>query len=129
MDEGEVKQLAKGWLEARGFKVKPEPSAPIDSENRELALDFHAYREKPPEIVWVECKGDVGLSQLLEGFVRTEFCTHYGGGLGLLALPTCGRKRLLKFGDFLSHSLEKVALLDAEEGEVYKLDGEKYVCP
>lgn len=126
MDEDAVKKLTREWQEARGYTVKPEPSAPIESEEHELFLDFHAYRGEEPEILWIECKGDVSLSELLEGFIRMELCVHYGGGLGLLAVPTKSRRRLLKFKDFLGHSIEKVALLDAEEGKVFKLDGGKY---
>lgn len=122
MREDEVKKLAREWLEAQGYTVKPEPPAPIDSEERELALDFHAYRDKEPEIIWVECKGDVNLSELLEGFVRVEFCIHYGGGLGLLAVPSRAKRILLKYKDFLKQAESTVAILDVEESKIYKLN-------
>lgn len=120
MREEEVKKLAKKWLEAQGYKVRPETPAPIDNEDRELALDFYAYRDAKPEVLWVEAKGDVNLSQLLEGFVRTELCVHYGGGLGLLALSTSSRRKLMKYEDFLKHSVETIALLDVQEGKIFK---------
>lgn len=123
MREDKVKELAREWLEAQGYRVKPEPPAPVETEERELALDFHAYRDKEPEILWVECKGDVNLSELLEGFVRLEFCVYYGGGLGFLALPSDARRRLLKFNEFLKHSMATIAILDVEEGKIFKLDG------
>lgn len=123
MREDEVKKLAREWFESQGYTVRPEPPAPVESEERELALDFHAYRDREPEILWVECKGDVNLSELLEGFVRVEFCVYHGGGLGLLTLPSSARRRLLKHADFLRHSVATVAILDVEARKVFKLDG------
>jgi len=121
MQEPKVKQLTIEWLRANGYNIRPEPPAPIDEENRELVLDFYAYRETEPEVLWIEAKGDVGVSQFLEGFVRTELCVHYGGGLGLLALSTEGCNRLLKYSGFLEHSVEKIAVLDVEKKVVYDL--------
>lgn len=120
MREKEVKKLAKEWLKAQGYKVRPEPPAPANNNERELALDFYAYRRTEPEVLWIEAKGDVNLSQLLGGFIRTELCVYYGGGLGLLALSTSSRRKLMKYEDFLKQSGETIALLDVQEGKVFK---------
>jgi hypothetical protein len=103
MDEPEVKRLARAWLETAGFKVTPEPAVP--DTNRDVLLDFYGWKAgNPPEIVWVEAKGDVGISDLLEGFIRTEFACHQGGGHGILAVPREQAERLAKYSDFLSQA-------------------------
>jgi len=120
MNEDEVKRLARVWLEDQGYRVKSDPPAPLNNDKPEVLLDLFAYRDAEPEIFWVECKGDANLSELLEGFIRTELCTHYGGGLGLLAVPSLSARKLMRIKDFLARSVEKVALLDVEKGEVIK---------
>jgi hypothetical protein len=103
MDEPKVKAAARAWLEAQGFKVKPEPAVP--DTDREVILDFFAWRAgDPPEIVWVECKGDVNLSDLIEGFARTEFACHMGGGRGILAAPQEQVAQMLKYSGFFSQA-------------------------
>lgn len=76
-----------------------------DDTNRDVLLDFYGWKAgNPPEIVWVEAKGDVGISDLLEGFIRTEFACHQGGGHGILAVPREQAERLAKYSDFLSQA-------------------------
>jgi hypothetical protein len=124
MNEDKVRELATKWLEGQGYKVKPDPPAPLDSEKPEVLLDLYAYRNTEPEVYWLECKGDVNLSELLEGFIRTELCVHYGGGLGLLAVPSLSARKLMRIKDFLGRSFEKIALLDVEKGKILKFEAE-----
>jgi len=120
MEEPEASSLTHKWLEDGGFKVTPEVG--VSGTEREVILDYYGYREDPePEILWVECKGDVSLSQLLEGFVRTEFAVHYGGGVGMLACPTKATEKLLNHRDFLKQAEGVISLLNIEKMETHQL--------
>lgn len=117
MDEEEAKQRTKEWLEKEGYKVHQEVSI---CENREVILDFYAYKDSP-FILWVEVKGDVSLSQLLEGFIRVELATYLGGGQGLLAVPHKATQRLLQHRRFLSQAEKVIAILDVEREQTHHL--------
>lgn len=137
MNEGEVKELAKKWLEKQGFKVREEVAI---GENREVVLDFFSYSDAShqlilhqplfphatsgqiaphPIILWVECKGDENLSQLLEGFIRVEFAIFDRGGLGILAIPHNATEKLLKYKNFLKNNA--IALLNVESNQILSL--------
>jgi len=78
LNEDQVKRLTQDWLRKNGYVIKQEVG--VLGTNREVILDFYAYRDKngDPEIIWVEAKGDVNLSELLEGFIRVTL-----GSLGI----------------------------------------------
>jgi hypothetical protein len=143
MNEGEVKNKTERWLKNQGFKVKREVAV---AENRELIMDFYAYRDgdaphsfvstqplqtalfpttSSPIILWVECKGDQNLSGLLEGFIRLELAVWLGGGLGMLAAPHTATEKLLRYRTFLSQAENVIALLDAQKQEIHKLKPQK----
>ena len=120
MDEDQVKLLTQRWLKKRGYEVKQEVG--VGGIEREVILDFYGYREvNEPEILWVECKGDQNLSELLEGFIRVEFAVHYGGGTGVLAIPTEAATKIFKYGDFLKQATGIIEILDVEKGTAHRL--------
>jgi len=120
MNEDRVKYLVQKYFEKQGWKVKPEIA--VGGINREVILDFWLYKEEAePKIMWVECKGDESLSQLLEGFIRTEFAVFYGGGLGILAVPHEATQKLLKYSDFIKQAKEVIQLLDVETNTLHQL--------
>lgn len=108
MDEDEVKRRTRAWLESQGYKVTEEIG--VSGTERQVILDFYGYREQQsePQIIWVECKGDQNLSELLEGWVRLEFGVFYGGGKAILAVPKDAAERLLKHEEFLKGSTIKI---------------------
>ena len=114
MNEPEVKKLTCKWLERQNYKVQKEIGVP--NSNGEVILDFYGYRETNgvPEIVWCECKGDVILSKLLEGFIRLEFGVHYGGGTGILAVPSRAKNNLEPFHNFLKQAENTIRILNVE---------------
>lgn len=114
MNEEEVKRRVKRWLEESQYTVHEEVG--VSGTNREIVLDFYGYKDSP-SILWVECKGDQSLSELLEGFIRTEFAVFSGGGRGILATPKNARKKLLKYEKFLKGS--SVQVLDVESYQLY----------
>lgn len=112
MEEPEASTLTRRWLEEKGYKLKAEVGIP--HTEREVVLDYHAYRDNPePEILWIEVKGNVSISQLLEGYIRTEMAVFYGGGKGILAAPHEATQKLLKYRNFLK-SDGTIAILDIE---------------
>jgi hypothetical protein len=138
MDEKEVKKRTEQWLKSQGFKIKREIAV---AENRELIMDFYAYRDGDashsfvspplqtalfpitslPIILWVECKGDQNLSELLEGFIRLELAVYLGGGLGILAVPNKATQKLLNYKDFLRQAESVIAILNVESSKLYRL--------
>jgi hypothetical protein len=84
-------------LESEGWKVKPEVAV-VDSD-RNVVLDFYAFKEGP-QILWIECKGNVNLSELIEGFARLEFALFYGGGKGLFCAPVKQIRLMEEFGEY-----------------------------
>jgi hypothetical protein len=139
MDEKEVKRRTEQWLKNQGFKVKREVAV---AEDRELIMDFYAYCDGDasflttsflapspptgsfltrPTILWVECKGDQNLSELLEGFIRLELAVYLGGGLGILAVPNKATQKLLNYKDFLRQAENVIAILNVESSKLYRL--------
>ena len=110
MEEKEVKGITKQYFEKQGYKVTKEPKV-----SEEVRLDLYAFKyvergqgtignktKVRPDVIWIECKGDVGFSTVLEGLIRTAFATYVNGGRGILTLP---RKQYLimeKYRDFLN---------------------------
>ncbi|MCL4518347.1 MAG: hypothetical protein M1587_04035 [Thaumarchaeota archaeon] len=100
--EDKIKTEIRSKLEEQGFKVKPEVAAA--NSDRNVILDFYAFKEpkldEAPEILWVECKGDVNLSELIEGFARLEFALFFSGGKGLFVAPEKQIELMQEFEDF-----------------------------
>ena len=109
MEEKEVKKITKKYLEKQGYKVTEEPKV-----SEEVRLDLYAfkYTEKRqgtidnetkarPNAIWIECKGDVGFSMVLEGLIRTAFAIHVNGGKGMLTLPKKQYSIMKKYRSFL----------------------------
>lgn len=123
MEESAVKEQARKWLDSQGYEVTCEVG--VSGTQREVILDLYGYREKgsEPQIIWVECKGDQNLSQLLEGWIRVEFAVFLGGGKGVLAVPHKACKKLLTYRIFLSQD-ENIKLFDVETQQMYRLNRE-----
>ena len=121
MDEPEVSALTLKWLEERGYTVKTEVG--VSGTEREVILDYFAFTENAgtPEILWIECKGDVSLSMLLEGFIRTEFAIFLGGGKGILSCPTNAIQKLLKYKNFLEQAKDVIKILDIEKNILHQM--------
>ena len=114
MEESQVSEIVKRHFSQQGYKIHPE--VPVGGINREIILDFYCYKDtNPPSILWVECKGDVGTSQLLEGFIRLELAIFYGGGKGVLAIPNYAYHKLMKHRDFLRQAEEVIRVLNVEK--------------
>jgi hypothetical protein len=122
MDEDEVKQKTLKWLKSKDFLVKSEVG--VSGIDRDVILDFYAYREKQgkPQILWVEAKGDVPLSQLLEGFIRLEFGVFYGGGQGILAVSHKATQKLLEHKEFLKQAEDVIGILDVQNNRIVELN-------
>lgn len=117
MTENEVNIVSKQWLENNGYKYKGILNAkpkgnydigygqvpvPTDS-NSQILIDHQGVNDKDKSIIWIEAKGsDVGMSQLLEGFIRVAYACYYGGGKGLLAIPDKEYQELIKHKGFLA---------------------------
>jgi hypothetical protein len=88
-----------------------------------VLLDHQGFKDKIPDLVWIEAKGEVVLSELLEGFIRTVYAVYHGGGNGYLAVPHAEYEKMLEQKEFLKAVAEAVngkglmGLLDAEKGQ------------
>ncbi len=137
MEEPEVKIRFENYLKKQGYiKVEkngkpqmtrgfgntytPEPNT---DEQRNVRLDYYIYKDStPPEVTWVECKGDLNLSGLLEGFVRVEYAIWLNGGQGLFVCPTEAINMMLEIREFLSKAVSnQIQILNAETMETYQL--------
>ncbi len=123
MDEPEVSQRAIKWLRNQGYRVKTEVPLPHPNGLREVVLDLHAYKDinDEPDIIWCECKGDVGMSQLLEGFIRLLACIIYGGSKGYLFLPHDATERILKYPEVLEIATNVMRIVDIETETIHTI--------
>jgi len=98
---------------------------PLPCRERLILIDHTGHNDRTKDLIWVEAKGEVGMSQLLEGFIRVVCACYWGGGSGLLAIPSIECDQMLEQQDFLRRvgaSCErKVGILDAEQKEVHWL--------
>lgn len=100
-EEDKIKVWIKAKLESEGYRLRREPPVIGTVESKEMALDFYAFKDgNPPDVIWVECKGDVDLSMLIEGFARIEFATFMGGGRGLFVAPRKQIDQMLRYKEF-----------------------------
>lgn len=140
MTEDEVNEKVKQWLENQGYKYKgilkarngsENPTGtgygqvpiPLPSGDRLILIDHQGVKDKPVDLLWVEAKGSsIGMSQLLEGFIRVTCACYWGGGRGLLAIPSMEYEALKEQQGFLTRvsiSCDRsVGLLDAETDAV-----------
>lgn len=126
MKEKDVVGATRAILEGAGYRVMSEVLVP-SGNHRTVILDLRGERTEGAtydgqhynsksetkklnfELVWVECKGSVNLSEALEGFVRTLFAVWYGGGCGTLAVPSDVHSALQMEQEFLAQAA-KVAV-------------------
>lgn len=142
MTENEVNISVKKWLESQNYKYKGilnfgngkvkssdvgfgQVPVPLPSGMRSILIDHTGHNDITKDLIWVEAKGEVGMSQLLEGFIRVVCACYWGGGSGLLAIPATECEQMLEQRDFLKRvgvSCErKIGILDAEKKEVHWL--------
>lgn len=99
-----MNQKVKEWAKLNGYVYKGVLSngeVPVPTTlGNDVKID--AQLEKPPnERVWIEGKGDVGMSAMIQGLGRLAFAVFYGGGKGLLAIDRERTQRLLQYNEFL----------------------------
>lgn len=142
MTEEEVNILVKVWLLSQGYSYKGILNArpknginsigwgqvpiPDGSNPPSVLIDHQGIKDRNHEIIWIEAKGgSCGMSDLLQGFIRMAYACYWGGGSGLLAIPTEQSQRMLEQSDFLrkvsKSSERRLGILDAEKNEVYWL--------
>ncbi len=156
MNEKEVNKKVKAWLEKQGYSYKgvlKDGDVPIANGKRDVLLDAHGVRlinEKGDvvefeegkgydgnsdtkdcyyESVWVEAKGDVGMSDLIEAFGRVCYAVWHGNGLGIVAVPKKQFEMMMDEKEFFAKIAEvtvgkgKIGVMDAEIEKV--IDYEK----
>ena len=115
MQEKEVKERTKQYLCKDGYKVTDEPRV-----SEEVRLDLYAFKytdkKQNPDVIWIECKGNVCFSGVLEGFVRTAFAIYINGGQGMLSLPRKQYLLMKKYKDFMD--CEKELEVICVEGKI-----------
>jgi hypothetical protein len=130
MTEGKVNETVKSWLEAHDYHYKGicrNGQVPVPIEGVRILIDHQGEKLTPAERLWVEAKGEVKMSEVLEGFVRLCFAVFYGGGDGLLAVPQRQFRHLLEIQEFLGQmamvfrSRGKIGLFNAEGGDIIEL--------
>lgn len=114
MKEKEVNGKVKAWLEEQGYSYKgvlKGGDVPIANGKRDVKLDAHGVRlindknkivpfgenkgydrnnntkDYQFESIWIEAKGDVGMSDLIEAFGRVCYAVWHSRGLGIVAVP------------------------------------------
>lgn len=127
MKETEVNEKVKVWLEERNYSYKgvlKGGDVPIANGKRDVKLDAHGVRligDKKDivpfaesngydrnsntkdyhfESVWIEAKGDVGMSDLIEAFGRVCYAIWHSKGLGLVAVPEKQFEMIIDEKDF-----------------------------
>lgn len=127
MNEPEVNELVRRWAKEHGFHYKGvlrDGDVQVPSGDREVLIDH--MLERVPDRIWVEAKGDGGLSDALEGMARLAFAVYYGGGRGELACPSELSEQINKHDGFLKWFGENlnIKIWDVETDKTY---GEKEV--
>lgn len=105
MTEAQVNQSCKKWIEQQGFKYKGilnKGQVPVPDGIGSVWIDHQGCKDNPPDILWVEAKGSVEFSQLLQGFIRVAYAVWWGGGRGLIAAPRKEANLLRDQSKFLS---------------------------
>ena len=142
MKEEQVHLLSKSFLLKKGYSYKgvcnenttrenkyngeDEPvggdvPVPVISDIAIVKIDHQG--EKDGDRLWIEDKGSCNTSTILEGFNRVCFAVWYGGGDGLLSVPSDRIQLVNDIEDFLIRNAQvtngkgRVGILDAETGE------------
>ena len=130
LSETQVKSRLVRWLEAKGYRVNRESivCGPWCDHTllwgkrdsglilHDIILDFHAHNDV--DDIWCECKGDVGVSQLLEGFIRLQAALHYNKGRGMLVTTRAAKSRfLLRYKDFFERLLQQTPNIEVVAAE------------
>jgi len=127
MKETEVNEKVKLWLEEQGYSYKgvlKGGDVPIANGKRDVKIDAHGVRlinDKKEivrfeedkgydgnnntkdyrfESIWIEAKGDVGMSDLIEAFGRVCYAVWHSRGLGLVAVPGKQFEMMIEEKDF-----------------------------
>lgn len=123
MREFDVNKKVQRWAVANGYTYKgvlQNGEVPVPTAlGNDVKID--AQLEKAPnERIWIEGKGDVGMSALIQGLGRLAFAVYYGGGKGLLAIDQKRTERLLNYGEFLRWFGEgvKIGIFNVEDDEI-----------
>jgi len=118
-----VNKKVQRWAVANGYTYKgvvQNGEVPVPTAlGNDVKID--AQLEKSPnERIWVEGKGDVGMSAMIQGLGRLAFAVYYGGGKGLLAIDHERTERLLQYKEFLEWFGEgvKIGILDIEDNKI-----------
>lgn len=133
MTENQVNLAVEKWLLSQCYKykgvnksrkvAKDENSVgqiPVPDGLRQVLIDHQGIKDVPEiDLIWIEAKGsNVGMSALLEGFIRMVYAVWHGGGKGLVAIPDNEYNQLFKQLSFLkavAKSCErKIGLFNAE---------------
>lgn len=104
MIEPEVNRKVLDWAtrngyEYKGVMLKGEVPVPTALGN-DVKIDAQ-IEKAPSERIWIEGKGNVGMSAMIEGLGRIAFAVYYGGGKGMLAIDDTRTKRLKQYKAFL----------------------------
>ena len=105
-----MKEKTRQYFEDKGYRVTNEPKV-----SEEVRLDLYAFKYAnkkqnllgdkeriKPDVIWIECKGDIGFSAVLEGLIRTAFATYVNGGYGMLSLPRKQYLLMRKYKNFMN---------------------------
>lgn len=147
MNEKEVNKKVKKWLEKQGYSYKgvlTHGDVPVPGTGGKVKLDAHGVRlinEKGDvvefeegkgydgnsdtkdchyESVWVEAKGDVGMSDLIEAFGRVCYAVWHGNGLGVVAVPKKQFEMMVDEKEFFA----KMAELTVGKGKIEIMNAE-----
>jgi len=133
MKEKEVNEKVKVWLEKQNYSYKgvlKGGDVPIANGKRDVKLDAHGVRlinnknkivpfdedkgydknnntkDYQFESIWIEAKGDVGMSDLIEAFGRVCYAVWHSRGLGLVAVPEKQFEMMIDEKDFFMKMAE-----------------------
>lgn len=124
MIESKVNEKVKDWALKNGYTYKGVVSngeVPVPTTfGNDVKIDAQVEKE-PHERIWIEGKGEVGVSTLIQGLGRLTFAVYYGGGKGLLAIDGERTKRLLKYESWLKWFVGggmKLGIFNVEENQI-----------
>ena len=154
MKEKEVNEKVKAWLEKQNYSYKgvlKGGDVPIANGKRDVKLDAHGVRlindkkgivpfeegkgydgnsntkDYQFESIWIEAKGDVGMSDLIEAFGRVCYAIWHSKGLGLVAVPKKQFEMMREEKDFFMQMAKVtvgngvVGVMDTETNKIITL--------
>ena len=113
MTEDEVNIKVKDWLVNQGYHYKGvlnvgKGQISVPDGSRQVLIDHQGIKDNPIDLIWIEAKGEAGMSTLLQGFIRVQYAVYHGGGTGFLAVPHTQYKQMLEQKEFLNSVSEAV---------------------